>query len=110
MSNNQSPNVDSVLDALGHQTRRNILSLLQNSPSTVIGLANQLPISRPAVSKHLRVLEQASLVSFKSKGSSNLFFINPKGFQAASRYLEPFWDQALARFKVVAENIEDTNS
>lgn len=99
-----------VLDALGHQTRRDILTLLRQEPHTVVGLANKLPISRPAVSKHLRVLEQADLVKFKPDGASNVFSINSAGFQTAKQFLEPFWDDALRRFKQIAEQEAAKNS
>lgn len=79
------------------------MDLLYRSPLTVVKIANQLPVSRPAVSKHLRFLEKAELVSFETQGASRLFSINAKGFVAAARYLEPFWEEALVRFKQIAE-------
>ncbi|WP_420627314.1 ArsR/SmtB family transcription factor [Candidatus Leptofilum sp.] len=93
-----------VLDALGHQTRRDILTLLQAQPLPVGAIAKQLPVTRPAVSKHLRVLENAGLVSFERRGTANIFAIDPSGFQAARQFLEPFWDEALANFKQLADS------
>lgn len=91
------------MDALGHQTRRAILGRLQNGPLAVGALAADLPISRPAVSKHLRILEEARLVAHTSKGASNIFYLDQQGFQAARAYLDSFWDEALTRYQRVAE-------
>lgn len=93
-----------ILDALGHQTRRDILVLLRAEPLSVGDIASRLPISRPAVSKHLRILEQASLVQHTAHGTQNIFRLRHSGFSAARIYLESFWDQALIRFQQVAED------
>lgn len=92
------------MNALGHQTRRDILALLQEQPLPVGAIAKQLPITRPAVSKHLRLLENAGLVTYVRKGTTNIFYIDPSGFEVARTFLEPFWDVALARFKQLADN------
>ena len=92
-----------VLDALGHQTRRDILALLREGPMPVGSIAARLPISRPAVSKHLRVLQEAELVAFDARGTRNIFYLKPAGFGAARVYLAQFWDEALTNFKRVAE-------
>jgi DNA-binding transcriptional ArsR family regulator len=94
---------DQVMDALGHQTRREILALLKESALPVGEIAGRLPISRPAVSKHLRILESAGLVEYTSSGTRNIFRLRAVGFDAARVYLESFWDQALANFQRVAE-------
>jgi DNA-binding transcriptional ArsR family regulator len=91
------------MDALGHQTRRAILSLLKDAALPVGDIAARLPISRPAVSKHLRILEHAGLVEYTSSGTRNIFRLRATGFDAARAYLESFWDQALANFQRVAE-------
>jgi DNA-binding transcriptional ArsR family regulator len=91
------------MDALGHQTRRAILALLKESALPVGDIAAQLPISRPAVSKHLRILEHAGLVEYTSSGTRNIFRLRAAGFGAARAYLESFWDQALANFQRAAE-------
>ena len=96
---------DEVLDALGSRTRRDILELLRESPLTVGAVANRLPISRPAVSKHLRILQEAGLVGFHSSGTRNIFHLRPAGFREARVYLEIFWDEALANFQQAAEKI-----
>ncbi len=93
-----------VLDALGHQTRRDILDLLRVGPRPVGAIAAQLPVSRPAVSKHLRLLETAGLVGHRPQGRRNLFHLQPAGFAQARAYLEVFWDEALLSFRRVAEN------
>ncbi len=94
---------DRVLDALGNQTRRDILALLRESPLTVGAIATQLPISRPAVSKHLRILQRADLVEYNANGTRNIFQLKPAGFQEARAYLDLFWDEALTNFKQVVE-------
>lgn len=95
-----------VLDALGRQTRREILALLKAGPLPVGDIAKHLPISRPAVSKHLRILEQAELVEHVSQGTQNIFRLRLSGFSAARTYLESFWDEALAGFQQLAERAE----
>lgn len=97
-----SQSAEGVLDALGSQTRRDILQLLRESPLTVGAIALQLPVSRPAVSKHLRILEEAGLVGFQASGTKNIFHIRPAGFQEARVYLEIFWDEALANYQQAA--------
>lgn len=99
--------VNRVLDALGDQTRRTILGLLRESPLAVGEIAARLPISRPAVSKHLRLLEAAGLVEYTSVGTRNIFQLRATGFAAARSYVESFWDEALASFQRAAESQED---
>lgn len=94
---------DQILDALGHQTRRDILALLRVAPRPVGDIAEQLPISRPAVSKHLRILESAGLVEYTSSGTRNIFRLRPSGFELARAYLDGFWDEALANFQRLAD-------
>ncbi len=98
-----SPSAGRVLDALGSQTRRDILALLHASPLTVGAIAARLPISRPAVSKHLRILQEAGLVAYHQSGARNIFALQPAGFREARLYVELFWDEALANFQQVAE-------
>lgn len=92
-----------MLDALGNQTRRDILALLSHSPLAVGSIATHLPISRPAVSKHLRILQKAGLVVYQSSGKRNIFYLRPAGFKEARAYLDTFWDEALANFQRLAE-------
>ena len=99
-----------VLDALGNQTRREILTLLQEAPRSVGSLATRFPISRPAISKHLRILQEAGLVAYNVSGRRNIFYIDPAGFQEARHYLDQFWDKALANFKQLMEESEPPDS
>lgn len=99
---------DVVLDALGNDVRRQMLRLLRERPRTVGDLAAVLPVSRPAVSKHLRVLEAADLVAFDSAGTRSVYRVAGDGFGAARDFLDAFWDDALARFALVAENTTST--
>ena len=107
-TNLDTTNLDNkVMDALGCQTRRTILDLLHSGPQAVGALAGHLPISRPAVSKHLRILEEAKLVAHTSQGASNIFYLNQEGFAAARTYIDSFWGDALARYQQVAELMAD---
>ena len=104
-----APTADQMLDALGNQIRRDIVMLLREKPQPVGTLAEQLPISRPAVSKHLRILQEAGLVTHQEKGVSNIFHLRPAAFRDLTLYLDMFWDEALERFKRAAEELsQDT--
>lgn len=98
-----TPQAERVLEALGNQNRREILMMLRQRPLAVGEIAAQLPISRPAVSRHLRVLTEAGLVIHEPQGTSNIFYLRTAGFQEISSYLAEFWDEALANFKQIAE-------
>lgn len=93
---------DAVLDALGDSTRRSILERLLDGPSAVGVLADQLPISRPAVSQHLRVLKEAELVIEAVAGTRRLYRINPSGFEVVREYFDRFWVTALGNFAALA--------
>ena len=96
-----------ALDALGNPTRRQLLELLRGEPRPVHALHTAVPgISRPAVSRHLRVLREAGLVERTAVGNTNVYAVNPAGFDPVRTYLEAFWDEALPRFALVAENLE----
>jgi len=101
--------IERVMDALGHQTRRDILALLQGTALPVGDIADRLPISRPAVSKHLRILESAGLVEYRSSGTRNIFRLRAQGFTTARAYLASFWDEALANFQRVAAGQSEPN-
>lgn len=94
---------DAVFDALGNANRRAIVRFLANGPLPVGDIARQLPVSRPAVSKHLRILEDAGLVGHVSEGNRNVFRLERGGFEAAKTWLDGFWSEALGRFALVAE-------
>jgi DNA-binding transcriptional ArsR family regulator len=88
--------VEGVFEALGVPTRRRILELLREGPVSVGGLAERLDVSRPAVSKHLRVLSGAGLTEHHSVGTRNLYAIAPDGLAVAQRWLVGLWDGARA--------------
>src|SRR3972149_6456596 len=92
----------SAMDALGDPTRRAILERLRRGPRAVGELAARLPVSRPAVSQHLRVLEQAGLVRVRREGTRHLYSLNPRGFDELRAYFDRFWDDALAAFQAAA--------
>ena len=92
-----------VLEALAEHTRLKILQVLQSGPASVAMLADRLPVSRPAVSQHLKVLRENGLVSYEAAGTSNLYRLDPAGFQTLRRWLDDFWDEALSSFTAYAE-------
>ena len=85
-----------ALDALGSPVRRDILMRLRKAPRSVGDLAAMLPVSRPSVSRHLRVLEEAGLVE-KGEGVRGLYSVRVQGFASVRDFLDEFWDTALAR-------------
>ena len=87
-----------VLDALGDPTRRQIFESLKAGPRSVGELAAGLPVSRPAVSQHLRVLKQAGLVSDRKDGTRRLYRVDPGGLAGLRDYFDSFWGDALERF------------
>jgi DNA-binding transcriptional ArsR family regulator len=87
-----------VLDALGDPTRRAVLELLRGGARPVGEIAAQLPVSRPAVSQHLRVLKEAGLVRDRQEGTRRLYRVDPGGLAALRAYLEGYWEVALAAF------------
>jgi DNA-binding transcriptional ArsR family regulator len=91
-----------VLDALGNPVRRAILQELRKGPRPVGEIAASLPISRPAVSRHLRVLEGAGLVQVREEGTRNLYSIRMRGFASVRQFVDDFWDTALARLEELA--------
>jgi DNA-binding transcriptional ArsR family regulator len=94
----------SSFEALGDATRRAVFELLRGGPRAVGELAGELPVSRPAVSQHLRVLKEAGLVTERRDGTRRLYSIDPAGVDALRAYFDAFWTEALARYKAVAEN------
>ena len=92
------------LDALGDPTRRHVFELLRPGPRSVGELAAELPVSRPAVSQHLRVLEEAGLVVHTRHGTRHLYALDSSGVTALRDWVDGFWDEALVRFKAAAES------
>ena len=87
-----------ALDALGDATRREIVGLLAQRPSSVQELADRLPVSRPAVSQHLRVLHDAALVTKSAHGTRRVYRLDPAGADSVRDYLDRMWDSALDSF------------
>jgi DNA-binding transcriptional ArsR family regulator len=91
------------MDVLGDPTRRAIFEQLRTGPHAVGEIAQGFPISRPAVSQHLRVLKEAGLVQEEPVGTRRLYRVDPVGLSALRAYFEQFWNDALAGFKQEAE-------
>ena len=94
---------EAQLDALGDATRRAILARLLNGPLPVGELASHFPVSRPAISQHLRILKDANLVLDRPEGTRRLYELNPAGFDSLRAYFDQFWSHALDAFKRKAE-------
>jgi DNA-binding transcriptional ArsR family regulator len=93
--------------ALGDPTRREIFERLAERPQAVGELASGLPVSRPAVSQHLKVLKEAGLVADRAAGNRRIYQLNPDGVDALRAQLDRFWNQALAAYKAVAEQPQE---
>lgn len=91
------------MDALGDPTRRAIFELLRSGPLPVVELSRGVPVSRPAVSQHLRVLKDAGLVRDHAVGTRRLYEVNPEGFAQVRTWFEDLWADALDAFKRAAE-------
>ena len=104
---NQSSTASRALDALGDPTRRLIIERLRVGAMPVGELSEALPVGRPAVSKHLKVLEAAGLVEHRSVGTRNLYALSPGGLDAVQRWLIAQWDDALKSF---ADHVERTET
>lgn len=92
------------MSALADPTRRAIFERLADGPKAVGQLAEGLPVSRPAVSQHLKVLREAGLVVDRAVGTRRVYQLNPAGLGALRAWLDRFWDQALAAFAAAAES------
>jgi DNA-binding transcriptional ArsR family regulator len=95
------------LEALGDSTRRSIFERLRCGPRSVTELADELPVSRPAVSQHLRVLKDAGLVRERRDGTRRLYRIDPDGLGEVRDYFDDFWSEVLAAFKDAIERGEE---
>jgi DNA-binding transcriptional ArsR family regulator len=89
---------ESVLEALGDKTRRQIVECLKTKPASVAELAAQLPVSRPAISQHLRVLRDSQLVRYETFGTRNVYELHPAGLETLRRWLDEFWATVLDDF------------
>lgn len=92
-----------ALDALGSPVRRDILRTLRASPLAVGELAARFPVSRPAISRHLRVLEEAGLVEHRARGAGNVYSVRVQGLGSVREYLDEFWETALSRLEELAD-------
>jgi DNA-binding transcriptional ArsR family regulator len=92
-----------ALAALADPTRRRVFEELRAGPKPVGALAAGLPVSRPAVSQHLKVLRNAGLVADRAEGARRVYFIDPKGLGALRAWLDQFWDRSLTAFQAEVE-------
>ena len=95
-------------EALGDPNRRDILRLLSAGDKPVSQIAAALPISRPAVSRHLRLLKEAGLVAEQARGTSRIYHLRGEGLRAVQEYLEQVWGDAAQRFRLMAENTPES--
>jgi DNA-binding transcriptional ArsR family regulator len=98
--------VEAVWDALADGTRRAIVEQLARRPHAVGELAAELPVSRPAVSQHLKVLKETGLVSDETVGTRRIYRLNPAGVQALRDQLDTFWNRAMANYEVAVGDDE----
>src|SRR5437660_12222831 len=96
-----------ALSALADPTRRRIFERLKSGPQAVGAIAGGMPVSRPAVSQHLKALKEAGLVADRPEGTRRVYFIDPHGLGALRKWLDQFWDEALAAFQAEVEKASD---
>lgn len=96
-----------ALEALGDPSRRAIVESLAERPKAVGEIASGLPISRPAVSRHLRLLEDAGLVDHRPDGTRNVYRLHDEGVRAIADYFTQLWSDAATRFTIVVENTDE---
>ena len=96
-----------ALSALADPTRRRVFERLKLGPKAVSTIARGMPVSRPAVSQHLKALKEAGLVSDRPEGTRRVYFIDPRGLGALRKWLDQFWDEALASFQAEVERASD---
>jgi DNA-binding transcriptional ArsR family regulator len=99
--------VTDPFEALGDTNRREILRLLGAEDRAVGDIAEAMPISRPAVSRHLRVLKDAGLVAERAEGTRRIYQLQAEGLEAVQAYVQGVWGEAANRFRLVAENTRD---
>jgi DNA-binding transcriptional ArsR family regulator len=91
------------LDALGNPIRREILTALRRTPMPVGELAQRFSVSRPAISRHLRVLQDCGLVTPEERGTRNVYAVRIQGFRQVREYIDSFWDVALSQLEALAD-------
>ena len=94
---------DNALTALADPTRRQVFERLRAGPRSVKAIAQGMPVSRPAVSQHLKVLKEAGLVTDRPEGNRRVYYVDPDGLGALRGWLDAFWDAALAAFQAEVE-------
>jgi DNA-binding transcriptional ArsR family regulator len=99
---------EAVLEALGDRTRRAILERLRAGPQPVVEIARGLPVGRPAVSQHLKVLKDAGLVTDHAVGTRRVYQVNPEGLEELQEYARSFWSTALTRYQQAARQAAAT--
>jgi DNA-binding transcriptional ArsR family regulator len=99
--------VTDPFEALGDPNRREILRLLGGEDLAVREIAEAMPISRPAVSRHLRLLKDAGLVAERAEGTRRIYQLQAEGLEAVQAYVQGVWGEAANRFRLVAENTHD---
>jgi DNA-binding transcriptional ArsR family regulator len=105
---NQQPALD-ALGALGDPTRRRIFERLLAGPRAVHELADGMPVTRPAVSQHLRVLAEAGLVTVRVDGTRRVYAVSPEGLGALRQVMDEFWGRALDGFRAASEQAKERN-
>jgi DNA-binding transcriptional ArsR family regulator len=98
---------DRIFAALADPTRRALFERIAEQPTTVGALAAQMPVSRPAVSQHLKVLKDAGLVRDEARGTSRIYHVDPQGLGPVRRWLDEQWTRSLDNFKRLAEQEDD---
>ena len=96
-----------ALAALADPTRRRVFEQLKSGPQPVGAIARGMPVSRPAVSQHLKALKEAGLVADRPEGTRRVYFIDPAGLGSLRKWLDQFWDEALAAFQAEVEKAND---
>ena len=97
------------MTALGDPTRRAVFERLGDGPASVGAIAGELPVSRPAVSQHLKVLKEAGLVTDRQVGNRRIYSLDPDGLGALRAYVDRFWTQALDAFKAAVEQDQEVS-
>ena len=101
-----TPAEERGFDALGDANRREILRILSAGDKPVREIADAMTISRPAVSRHLRLLKDAGMVAERAQGTRRIYYLQERGIEAVREYLDHIWGEATARFRLLAENTE----
>ena len=102
----QAPAAGDPFEALGDANRREILRLLSGGDKPVREIADAMTISRPAVSRHLRLLKDAGMVTEEARGTRRIYHLQEEGMHAVQSYLEGIWGEAAVRFRLLAENTD----